>query len=246
MQYWKHRWHALLAFWQRLYPSGPLLLLLALLFIGLGAAILSPVLYSQQQQLAQAQQLQQQLQQQQLQADQQRVTLQLELKLEQQSQHETQAALVRQRQQLDDVQTELAFYRNIMAPEQEVDGVVVHDLVLDETNTPRRFRYQLVLTQQQLRKRYGKGSVSVQLEGTQAGKAQRLSLLALGGDSAKFDYSFRYFQQFDGEISVPENFIPERVLITLKSRGKGGNSETLFPFSQLVSADTLRKLQGKT
>ncbi|WP_051202203.1 DUF6776 family protein [Ferrimonas senticii] len=173
-------------------------------------------------------------------------TSELALTLEQQSASATQQTMLAQRQQLDELQTELAFYRSIMAPETIVDGVVVHHFTLNAMSEPHRWRYELVLSQQQVRKRWAKGQVSLLLVGSLNGQTVTLGLSQLGATQDRQDYSFRYFKQFDGELLLPQGFIAERAIVRVRQQGGKKVSDNDFAISRDVDGIHLQALTPKS
>lgn len=230
-------------FWRQLYPHGSILIIFGIVCAAIGATL--PVL-SLLDSNAKVMVLEQQLTQQTELQQQHQVRLaetELKLRIELQSQRETLSTMAQLHRDNAEMDKELAFFRSIMAPETIVDGVVVHDFVLDETNDPRRLRYQLVLTQQKVRKRYGKGKVSISIEGSLDGKAHSVDLASLDSENPKFGYSFRYFQEFSGELLLPENFVPEQFVVRLNAKQNRGSNATVFPIAQLISKESLLLLR---
>ncbi|GAA5192089.1 DUF6776 family protein [Ferrimonas gelatinilytica] len=244
IQYLRHRAHALAAWERQLNPRGSVLggLLLLALLSGAGLQRLSQ--WSMGQQFAELQNAQEQWQQQKLELEKQRAALELELKMEQQSQQETRALMAHQREQMNVLERELTFYRSIMAPEQTADGVFVHDLVLDETANPQRFRLRLVLTQQKVRKRFARGSVSLNIEGTLAGKPHSIPV-----QEESLPFGFRYFQQLESEVIFPDGFFPEELTVQIRLPSGSGQSAargaSRYPVSELISETALQRLKEK-
>ncbi|GAA4899729.1 DUF6776 family protein [Ferrimonas pelagia] len=249
MQYIKHRIHALQQLEQRLNPRGVILLLLLLAAMGLGAGVQWLRQLPQSQQLLQYAQAQVEEQAALRDCERERSALALELRMEQQSQQETLALMARQRVQMDELERELTFYRNIMAPEKTADGVFIHDLSLDETGNAQRFRMRLVLTQQKLQKRFARGEISWSIDGSLDGHSKSLTAEELGADSNSTNFSFRYFQQIDTLIALPEGFYPERLRVQIRlpanSEQKAARAETTYGFTELVSAPVLARLKEK-
>ncbi|QIZ78708.1 DUF6776 family protein [Ferrimonas lipolytica] len=232
--------------WKQLYPNAWIQLALLLCAVVIGCVVMVPELVQQQSKIEQLLDEKQRLTVANAVLERQQNTTALELKLEQQSQQETTAALTQQRLKMDELEKELAFYRSIMAPETIVDGVVIHDFVLDETTEIRRFRFQLVLTQQKVRKRYAKGFVEISVDGSQEGKPMTLDLIELSELEPKPRFSFRYFQQFEGEFVLPPSFVPERIRVNVTGTSRKAKNENTYPFADLVSISSLLNLQGET
>ncbi|MBY5992437.1 DUF6776 family protein [Ferrimonas balearica] len=246
MQKWKHRWHALSHFEQRFKPRGLVLLLAALGFILVGYGIGYLEQWALHQQVDLYQDQKKAWAKQRLTLEKELATRALEIRMEHQSQLETRDMMARQREQMQALETELAFYRNIMAPEKSADGVQIHDFVLDETADADRFRFRLVLTQQKIRKRFAKGNVTLTLHGSERGQPVSRNLTAMGVENDALRFSFRYFQQIESDFSLPADFMPERLVVQVRVSASSGqraaSTETSYPFSDLVSQPTLAQL----
>ncbi|SHH94033.1 DUF6776 family protein [Ferrimonas marina] len=249
MQYLKHRWHAFTQWEQRLNPRGVLLfpLMLLVLVLGMGLGWLNQLhVIKEFGELETESKL---WNYERLELEKRNAALDLELKMEQQSQQETRALMARQRGTMEEMERELAFYRNIMAPEKTADGVHIHDLVVDETASAQRFRFRLVLSQQKIRNSTVRGTAQVTLDGSQNGKARSLKLTELGGDEERLAFSFRYFQELEGSLKLPDGFVPERIRVNLRLPASGNqraaSAETAFPITELISEGALARLIEK-
>jgi hypothetical protein len=149
-------------------------------------------------------------------------TLEVELEVERMANRRSQTLLKSMEEQHYQVKKELAFYEKIMAPEKTADGLVIDRMSVYPTGSPHHFRFQIVLVQQLLRKRFVKGYVALTLAGSLANKPSQLELSAISTLSQKdLSFSFKYFQIIEGEFTLPENFLPEKIdLSTILSKNK--------------------------
>lgn len=114
----------------------------------------------------------------------------------------------------------VAFYRGVMAPSEENQGLRVEDFALLPTSEGRRYRYSVLLTQVKRNHSVVKGTVGIDVLGKLADGSQvtmPLQELAVGQVSSKF--RFKYFQSLDGELVLPEGFQPLEVRVTAKAAG---------------------------
>ncbi len=66
-----------------------------------------------------------------------------------------------------------------------------------------------------------KGTVNLVIEGVLKGRKKRLESKDLGLLQAPaLDYRFKYFQRLEGQLSMPENFSPQRIIVTVTAAGK--------------------------
>lgn len=123
-------------------------------------------------------------------------------------------------------QEDLAFYRGIVADEQV--GLRVQNLELLAGADALSFSLRLVLAQAMRASQRVSGSVELQVQGIRDGELLTLGLTELGviaeQRSALAGFSFRYFQNLEADLVLPEGFVPERVIVKLTPKGKRAKS----------------------
>ncbi|GAB6042740.1 DUF6776 family protein [Endothiovibrio diazotrophicus] len=120
--------------------------------------------------------------------------------------------------EIADLTEELAFYRSIVSPKQEGEGLRVQELLITPGGK-RMFRYRLVLTQMLHHDRRVEGTVGLSVEGFEKGAAATYSFGDLGGEGSAV-YGFKYFQNIEGDIRLPEGFTPTRVMVAVDPKGR--------------------------
>jgi len=139
-------------------------------------------------------------------------TLDVELEVERMANQRSQQTLKSIEQEHFQVKKELAFYEKVMAPEKQANGLVIDGVSLTKSESPAHYRFQIVLVQQLLRKRYAKGFIEVSITGSLDNKPTSIALSELSTVTKKdLSFSFQYFQLINGELTLPENFIPESI-----------------------------------
>ncbi|MDH3374689.1 MAG: hypothetical protein OEM85_15085, partial [Gammaproteobacteria bacterium] len=120
----------------------------------------------------------------------------------------------------------IAFYRGIVSPADGTAGLRVQDLKLTRGQSERAFNIRLVLVQSLKHDRKVSGNVNLSIEGEQSGAAATLSLSQVLPDeaSANWPFSFRYFQDFDKEIVLPDGFTPNKITIEVRSKTRSIDS----------------------
>lgn len=120
----------------------------------------------------------------------------------------------------------IAFYRGIVSPTDGEAGLRVQDLKLSRGQAERAFNVRLVLVQSLKHDRKVSGDVNLTIEGTQDGASASYaySQLLPGSEDGTWAFSFRYFQDFDREIILPDGFTPERINIEVRSRTRSISS----------------------
>lgn len=133
---------------------------------------------------------------------------------------------------------ELAFYRTIVTPEKGQGGVRVQELALRPGDAPGLWRYELLLVRSVRNQSHARGKVEFQVEGTIA--SQRTTLEVGPGTEAggvAQGFSFRYFQELEGELRLPPGLRPERLRVTLvvqADRDQKGPVVETFDWSRLT------------
>lgn len=165
-------------------------------------------------------------------------SLEVELTLEQLANKQTEKLLKEALEQEFKLKEQLAFYEKVMAPEKDVEGLLIDNLQITASKQPNLFTFQVTLVQQRLKRRFSKGYINLTFEGTSQEKTSKLNLSEVSTLNKKsLSFNFQYFQIISGDFSLPENFTPDNVLVSAvltKSRWqKYGKSEK--PFSWIVN-----------
>lgn len=128
---------------------------------------------------------------------------------------ELQAQVARQAQ-------DLAFYRGIVTQGTSTLGVKIQQLRIAATETPNNFRVRMTIVQSVRPDEPVKGIVMLKVEGEANGSATSLDHASLtGGKTREQPFNFRYFENFDQQITLPEGFRPERLTVEVSSDRKG-------------------------
>ncbi len=117
--------------------------------------------------------------------------------------------------QITEMKEELMFYRNIVSPKKSSRSVVINKVQLI-AEVDRQYKYKIVLIQDGRHDRAVRGVVEISLEGEQSdGKIVRLALPTISVKKAKKrqKFGFKYFQNFEGVIRIPESFVPKSLYV---------------------------------
>ncbi len=120
----------------------------------------------------------------------------------------------------------IAFYRGIVSPADGRPGLRVQDFRLTRGAEERQFNLRLVLVQAMKHDRTVSGDVTLSIEGSEDGNGKTYALTELVPADANTDwpFSFRYFQDFDRQIVLPDGFTPELVRVEVRSRTRSISS----------------------
>jgi hypothetical protein len=139
---------------------------------------------------------------------------------------EVESSLIALQAKIMEQQDAIAFYRGIVSPADGKPGLRVQDFKLTRGGEEREFNLRLVLVQAMKHDRKVSGDVSVSVEGNEDGEVKSYALTDLLPAEANkaWPFSFRYFQDFDRRIVLPDGFTPERVNVEVRSRTRSISS----------------------
>ena len=139
---------------------------------------------------------------------------------------EVEASLTTLQAKIQEQTDAIAFYRGIVSPEDGAAGLKVQDLKLTRGPEEHTYNVRLVLVQSLKHDRKVSGDVSLSIAGEQAGAPVTYDLAQLLPEAAdrSWPFSFRYFQDFDREIVLPDGFTPERITIEVRSKTRSISS----------------------
>ena len=137
--------------------------------------------------------------------------------------------------ELDTMQSELDFYRRLAGTGGTQGGLDVYRAELLTTASERVFQFVLTLTQNIRRASIISGRVRIGVEGTLDHRPVTLTWSQLGGDEPEPAFRFKYFQQLEGYLSLPENFMPIRLVITLDAKDTRGPAQHGYDWNALLA-----------
>lgn len=113
----------------------------------------------------------------------------------------------------------IAFYRGIVSPSDGQSGLRVQDFQLTRTASEREYSIRLVLVQAMKHDRKVSGNVKMTIDGELDGVAKSYAITELLPDGADraWKFSFRYFQDFDRLVVLPDGFTPLQVSVAVES-----------------------------
>ena len=136
--------------------------------------------------------------------------------VDQQTGAELQETLTALRQRVAQLEEDVLFYRQVVEEEIDETGLVIGQLDIDATRSPDRYRYKLVMRQQDADgDTYLTGHVNFNLVGQLQDQQVILPLRDLSEVEDELDIRlrFKYFQNIEGELALPEGFQPDRIQI---------------------------------
>ena len=140
--------------------------------------------------------------------------------MDQRANAEVQTTMSSLRQRIAQLEQDIVYYRGVVSEETEDTGLVIGQFDISATDTPGRYRYKLVMRQQDADgDTYLTGHANVNLIGNSGGEQIVYPLREISETEDQLDIRlrFKYFQNIEGELALPEGFQPERVQIAALS-----------------------------
>lgn len=123
--------------------------------------------------------------------------------------------LAAQKEQIASLEEGLRFYRDLMAPGEITQGLSLRDIELVQQNNSDRYAFRIVVQQEARKHDTLKGELYVEVSGTRDGERVSYPLADLSEDveGSVVPLRFRYFQAIEGELMLPDGFVPEEVSV---------------------------------
>jgi hypothetical protein len=146
--------------------------------------------------------------------------------VDRESYKEVEASLGTLQAKIQEQRDAIGFYRGIVSPSDGNSGLRVQDLKFTRGKAEREFNVRLVLVQAMKHDRKVSGDVSLSIVGEQNGTEMTYAFTQLVPENAdqSWPFSFRYFQNFDRQLVLPDGFTPERINVEVRSRTRSISS----------------------
>lgn len=148
-----------------------------------------------------------------------------------------QGALAERDEEIAGLRADVAFYERFVGATAQRRGLAVHELKM-QPQTDQAWHFTVTLTQNLNRGAVNAGRLLVSVEGTRNGKLQRLGWSDLRQQPSEpgLPYSFKYFQQVEGDLVLPPDFQPVRVAVRLTPQS-GAAVEQSFTWAAATGKD---------
>jgi len=159
-------------------------------------------------------------------------------KIEDDASGQLQKTMAEAQKEVLELKKELAFYKSIVAPEQNKPSIVIQTIQLKK-DVAGDYDYKIMVSQQGRNDRFARGTVDVNIEGSKQGEAQVLGLSKIS-DNVKnpMKFGFKYFQNFTGKLKLPEGFKAEFMRVKINPKSKTLDSvDEKFPWDDLTAGE---------
>ncbi len=134
------------------------------------------------------------------------------------------------------VQSELDFYRRLAGASAKQTGLAIYAAELISTDSDRVFQFILTLTQNIRSASVIDGQAHIRIEGTLNDRPVTLTWPQVtDGTTPEPLFQFKYFQQLEGYLALPEEFYPRRLRVTLEVQGQREPVVHAFDWAELVA-----------
>jgi Skp family chaperone for outer membrane proteins len=124
------------------------------------------------------------------------------------------------RDQVAELEEAVAFYKNVMAPGSEEEGLHIEKLDISATDEANVYSYKLVLTQLGDNRAYLAGQVQMNLSAREADQDLSLGGSDMLAEGSETKFRFRYFQELTGQLKLPEGVSPSRLKVEAVATGR--------------------------
>lgn len=126
--------------------------------------------------------------------------------------------------QIAALEEDITFYKGLMSPTENRSGLTIGSLDVIATSVPRQYDFKLVVQQLATNHQVLNGTLKVEIVGQEAGELRRIPLSQLSPqvEEETIKLRFKYFQNIQGQLQLPEGFEPERIELLANSTGRDG------------------------
>lgn len=139
-----------------------------------------------------------------------------------------------------ELREEVAFYRGIVGPADISKGLQIQSFMVKRNGTSNTYRYRLILTQYGKNTRFVRGVAKMTVSGVLEGRKKQFTLQEIDNRQQPYmKFRFKYFQELNGDMELPEGFVPLRVVLKTMPQGKGAKvTEKTFNWAEVISQKT--------
>ena len=170
--------------------------------------------------------------------EQQATTLARSDQVSREANRDLQGTLAERDEEIAGLRADVAFYERFVGSTAQRHGLAVHQLRM--TAQPGgAWHFVATLTQNLNRGAVNDGKLTVSLEGSRQGRMETVpwEVLRQEADAPGVDFSFKYFQQVQGDVIVPAGLQPVRVVVRLEP-ARGEPVEQSFTWAEATAAPT--------
>lgn len=157
---------------------------------------------------------------------QQVANLKLAREVDQASGEDVRGQIINLKAKIAGLEEDIAFYRGLMAPSDNQRGLTIGSLDVISTGVPGQYDFKVVVQQLATNHQLLNGTLRMTIVGHEGESVRSFPISDLSPqvDSEDIKLRFKYFQNIEGQIHLPEGFEPERIELEARSSGSNGAS----------------------
>jgi len=152
--------------------------------------------------------------------------------IERQASRQLQQEMMKLQEELTALRSEVKMLKGLIS--SGAGSLYVRDFELEPAGEPARYRYRFTLVQVKENVELTRGKLVMKLAGRSGKKRRKLDRAEFSPDGEKtVKLEFRHYQDVEGEILLPEGFVPRELQIEFLPRNKELKKlEAVFPWPQ--------------
>ncbi len=169
--------------------------------------------------------------------EQQAATLKRSDQISRQANTDLQGTLAERDEEIASLRADIAFFERFVGATAQRHGLSVHELKIKPQSDPQLWHFVATLTQNLNRGAVNRGRLLLSVEASNGGRMQKLAWgeLRQQRNAPGVEYSFKYFQQLEGDLVLPAGVKPVRVVARLVP-ASGAAVERSFTWTEAATA----------
>lgn len=128
--------------------------------------------------------------------------------------------MVASQAQIEMLNEQIRFYQSLMDPNPDKGGIYIETVDIEAANLEGAYRYNIIIAQRSSNHQKVKGRVDVEfISERNSEEVQTFALSELTQNGNPLPLGFKFFQQLDGDITLPDGFSPTKVRVTVRLDG---------------------------
>lgn len=150
--------------------------------------------------------------------------------------------VVEQQDNIYSLKSELTFYKSVMNPTGQPNGINIQGLHIKNTSQPNKYYLKLVLNHISKNDKVVSGKLKILLEGTKTGVVTTIDVQDIAlSDLLPLTFKFSNFGLITGGILLPADFEAHKIIVhiepadgTKKGNNKGSTIERTFDWLEVI------------
>ena len=131
---------------------------------------------------------------------------------------EVREQLVKLQEKQSDLIKQMEFYKSVLSG--SVNSLRILRASLKKTNKKKVFRYYLQISKRSKNKKIVSGELILSVSGLINDKLEKIDYKKLGLERRKQNIKFKHYQIFEGNLKIPDNFIPKKFHVKMIPKSK--------------------------